>query len=368
MTGWNYLSVKKSWFYTVGTGSWENIQSYAVGYVADFTDLFVSFQLIQLVKADPLEDYPNPFQRNGVRDFAINSGEWFVGEEFGKIVWKGLTSPSPTIDINSLQHNTAFKDFTIYGEVSAGDGSGNYTDALYFDPINEKYIFVGQLEATDIVGGTIDIANGTFSVDINGNMTATSGTFSGDIDVANINSANIDITEEVKIGDKLTLGSDSQNIQLERYNTDIYLNRNNTRLVKIFDNGLFVNGNINIPNGQTLGVFNYGIEGSTFSQLIYLSQSYIELSSGASVPVRIGDELQMQNNDIFDVNEIQANDFTPRTKTFINDMASLNFYSTADDTYNFVEKDLLNEHSEDIEMIYNKLKDLINALQSYNLI
>lgn len=102
-------------------------------------------------------------------------------------------------------------------KMQTGDGNGNYTDALYFDPINERYVFVGQLEATDFIGGSIDIGNGTFSVDQNGNLIATSATISGAITITggsgigNLSDAgglatkdNVDITnssEVLNVGD-----------------------------------------------------------------------------------------------------------------------------------------------------------------------
>lgn len=37
-----------------------------------------------------------------------------------------------------------------------GNGIGGYTDSLYFDAINQRYIFTGRLEASEVVGGTIE--------------------------------------------------------------------------------------------------------------------------------------------------------------------------------------------------------------------
>lgn len=59
--------------------------------------------------------------------------------------------------------------------MQTGDGLGNYTDALYFDPINAEYLFVGK-----IIGGSIKIGTG-FEVDENGVLTATGADISGDI-------------------------------------------------------------------------------------------------------------------------------------------------------------------------------------------
>lgn len=112
ITGFNFIKVKKSDFTTTGSGAWTGIQSIRIQWesLANAQDEFISFQLIQLVKKDPLSLIPNPFQRFGVRDFEINSGEWFVGEEFGEIVWKILDAIG---DFNTLQNNREYKNFTI---------------------------------------------------------------------------------------------------------------------------------------------------------------------------------------------------------------------------------------------------------------
>ncbi len=133
---------------------------------------------------------------------------------------------------------------TVYNanefRMQKGDGTGSYIDSLYFDPIDQVYKFTGRLEATDIVGGTIDIGNGSFQVDnqgnvtikrgsinINdkfvvdnqGNMTAINGTFTGDINGGTIDIGNgsfvVDSTGNVtiekgsiNINDKFIVDSD----------------------------------------------------------------------------------------------------------------------------------------------------------------
>jgi len=70
-------------------------------------------------------------------------------------------------------------------KMQKGNGAGVYTDSLYFDPILEKYIFVGELIASTITGGTI--SGGAIT---GGTITGT--TISG-------GEINIGITSKVKI-------------------------------------------------------------------------------------------------------------------------------------------------------------------------
>ncbi len=70
-------------------------------------------------------------------------------------------------------------------EIAKGDGNGSYAPVISFDTEGNAR-FKGLVEASDFVGGTIDIGSGTFTVDNQGNMVATSGSFEGDIDASNI--------------------------------------------------------------------------------------------------------------------------------------------------------------------------------------
>lgn len=92
--------------------------------------------------------------------------------------------------------------------MQTGDGNGNYTDALRFDPNSQKYIFTGTLQATDIIGGTIEINSPSagFRVDSNGKLFSTGAEISGEFETigttGNISSR---IYQEGSIGGKLEL-------------------------------------------------------------------------------------------------------------------------------------------------------------------
>ncbi|GEM_PF-2449600 len=93
-TGWNYIKKKKSEVNVYGASfDWSDIKTIRVTArsVTNAQDAYVSFQLLQLVKADPSGTYPNPLQRNGIREFDYpESVEPVVIEEFGEICIKPL--------------------------------------------------------------------------------------------------------------------------------------------------------------------------------------------------------------------------------------------------------------------------------------
>ena len=147
VTGWNFFKFKKSDFITLGTGNWDNIQSIRLqaASLINAQNEFVSFQLIQLVKKDPLSLIPNPFQRFGTRDFAINSGEWFVGKEFGKNIWRDLegviSSPSALIGnklFSSFIMSYKLVDSNLNGFVSGGSWISDGSNFITFTIQNNK--------------------------------------------------------------------------------------------------------------------------------------------------------------------------------------------------------------------------------------
>lgn len=83
---------------------------------------------------------------------------------------------------------------TFGNMLELGDGEGNYTPVFYVavDPADGKAklylagdaVFTGLIEASDIVGGSINIGEGTFTVDSSGNVEANSGVFRGSLDGA----------------------------------------------------------------------------------------------------------------------------------------------------------------------------------------
>ena len=125
-TGWNYVKALKSDFTTSGGGAFDNIQSIRIRWISEDNaqNEYVSFQLIQLVKKDAVTTIPNPFQRFEVNDFEINSGEWFVGKEFNKIVIKELLGSVDTDALISTREYTDFKAILKFkiSEVTSSQG------------------------------------------------------------------------------------------------------------------------------------------------------------------------------------------------------------------------------------------------------
>ncbi len=113
-TGWNYIAIKKSDFNIHQNAKWSEIKSMRVYAYVDQSaqDVYVSFNLVQLIKKDPLDDYPNPFQKNNIRELTIDGGQWFVGYEFGKLIIKQI-SDFVANDGTLLTHVNSFKNVCI---------------------------------------------------------------------------------------------------------------------------------------------------------------------------------------------------------------------------------------------------------------
>lgn len=168
---WNWIKVKKSDLLAAGVVDLSTIKSLRVAWQsnAGFSGEYVSFQLIQLVKKDPVGDFPNPFQEFENRIFSINSGEWFVGEEFGGHVIKCLDNVS---DIDSLLGEDTFTDFTATANIeSAGSNDAGYlswftdNDNFIYAQINNNELFLRVMESGVPTDKTIafDISTGDFA-------------------------------------------------------------------------------------------------------------------------------------------------------------------------------------------------------------
>ena len=150
--------------------------------------------------------------------------------------------------------------------MQTGDGSGSYTDALYFDPINGKYIFVGEINASDFVGGTIEIGN-NFEVDSNGNMTATNGKFSGDISASAITGGTIDIGSGTFMVDSQGNATASSLTILDTtVGTDLDISDNNVITSIASD----ISGNVSLiqQNSTEIGIVVGDVSGNTASIVV----------------------------------------------------------------------------------------------------
>jgi hypothetical protein len=144
LTGWNYFKIRKN--EVIGTADINSdMKSTRMFWtsISNAQGAYVSFQLLQLVKKDPLDNYPNPFQHNGMRDFIINSGEWYLGKEFGKIVLRELTVESDDInDINALEGVNIYRDFISHAEFEVYTG-GRTTRICWYE--DDQNYFIAHL-------------------------------------------------------------------------------------------------------------------------------------------------------------------------------------------------------------------------------
>ncbi len=172
VTGWNYVKIAKSDFAVNGTGAWSGIQSLRVYWysLANAINAYVSFQLVQLIRKDPISAIPNPFQRciNSIwtRDFTINSGEWFVGLEFGSIVCRNLTPGDTGLSSTaaSLVGTVGYSSNFIARMIQTIK-STNYSSSLVWEIDNSNRIFAriykGTLNLYTTVAGTNNITTTT---------------------------------------------------------------------------------------------------------------------------------------------------------------------------------------------------------------
>lgn len=143
--------------------------------------------------------------------------------------------------------------------MQTGDGSGTYTDALYFDPINGEFVFSGK-----IIGGTIQIGDG-FSVDENGNLTSivTDGLSNS---VSSINSSITQLSDEIE----LKVGND-------QYSASVIVGMiNEASAVSINADKINLNGVTTMSGlAQVDGVFRVGGPLDTYARMYIAVDNHI---------------------------------------------------------------------------------------------
>ncbi|MBU5670243.1 prophage endopeptidase tail family protein [Paenibacillus brevis] len=115
---------------------------------------------------------------------SVAKDKWMYGVKIGPE--EGIVQERYDKRAKSIWNADVFK-------MQKGDGSGSYTDALYFNPANGEYEFSGIVTASEFIGGRIQIGN-NFSVDDTGHMKAVGAEFSGDISASVISGGQINGT------------------------------------------------------------------------------------------------------------------------------------------------------------------------------
>lgn len=115
---------------------------------------------------------------NGIQDTiyriqttTVGKDKWMYGVKIGPS--EGIVQERYDKRARSVWNADEFR-------MQKGNGSGSYTDALYFNPANGEYEFSGIVRAAQFIGGSIQIGS-NFSVDSTGHMKAVGAEFSGDI-------------------------------------------------------------------------------------------------------------------------------------------------------------------------------------------
>lgn len=137
-----------------------------------------------------------------------------------------------------------------------GNGSGSYTDSLYFDPINQEYEFTGVVRAGQFIGGEIQIGS-NFSVDETGHMKAVGADFSGDITASNITGGTItgtDIYGATITGSTLRTSSSGARIEADIFGLSAYDQSGTLRVALGMNSGAGMSGHVYYgPDGSYEG-------------------------------------------------------------------------------------------------------------------
>lgn len=206
--------------------------------------------------------------------------------------------------IYRIETNTVAKEKVYNGcRISADDG---------FEAIRSDNKAKTVMNATEGISIYSDVGSGlvkNFYVDTNGKIMANNieiggnGTFGGilsanQIKGGTLSGITLDIDTDAVVGDKLTLGSSSSNIEMSYTSTGFYLSRNGNKLLKFYSDGFWVDGGLDLPSGDSIGVFTSGIEGTSWTQVLQLSNSELKMAPGG-----VAIKLNMNNQDILNIGD-----------------------------------------------------------------
>jgi hypothetical protein len=175
----------------------------------------------------------------------------------------------------------------------------------------------------------------------------------------------INITDDARVGDVLTVGSGSSYIKLKNVGGNAYLNCNGSDLVRLWDDGLYVYGDICVTPGMGFGISN-SLGYDSYTRLItFVSQNQIDFfgyNSGAAVNIYGNIRLATSGG------KLAFFGSTPQYKQAVADIGSLSTSQSAGSSYTSNEQTMINNLKSDVTTLKNKLNALLDALQSYNLV
>ena len=259
-------------------------------------------------------------------------------DDLSSVLLNYVTNTTLGNTLSNYATAAALEDYVTNGEFS--DTLASYvTNSSLTTKLGQDYIITGKILANQIASGTIS-------------------------------GVTIDITTNATFGDSIRLGTSSSNIELSKTSYGFYLSRNSDKLLKFYSNALWIDGNIALPAGCSLGYFENGIDSSYWSSFIDFYSSYISVRQS----VRMND---------YSISGVSTISSSTSKKLYINSnggginidgsgyltgvkiTGSIGFFGGTPSPKTSI-TDL--STSATPEQTRDKVIALINALQSYNLI
>lgn len=205
-----------------------------------------------------------------VFDGTIYARNLRIGGADGTISFDDLSDvPEDLVHLAELEE--ALSDYITGGQVS--DLLSSYVTSTNLTTIlGQDYVITGKILANQIYGGTLS-------------------------------GITLNLSTNAVIGDNLRLGSPSNNIEFDKASDGrLYLKRSGAYIQAYHTNGVWTNGHICIPTGQSIGQYNSGITSASYSEVLQFNLNNIKVAPGGNVM-----SLDMNNNDILNAGDIVAN-------------------------------------------------------------
>jgi len=269
--------------------------------------------------------------------------------------------------------------------IQSDRGDGYLEDALYIDTngnlkihgdsiisFGDIYDVPDFVTDSDLQDELLNYVTGSGLTTILGqDYVITGKILANQIAAGTISGVTIDVDTDMTVGNNIYLGG-SSGIRLENDEGYFYLRRSGVRAMKFWSNGIFVEGNVDVSRGGSIGMHD-GINGTTREAMITFHTDGGISIRGTGADMNIGTSGYNPTVNIYGYmrhrgDRIGFFGYSASSRTSVSSPNSIVTTQTASGSYGSNEQNMLNNLKQDVRNLRSTLYDLRDALNSYGLV